>query len=345
MSSFPINLIADALLRLNNDEKLLPAQVDALRAYVAPAPAAAPAAAETAAAETAAAETAAPVETAAAETAAVTTEAKAKKPRKAKTVKTVENELLMPVDATATATVTATATAPMAGAGAAAEPAPMAGASAAAEDPLCKHSRRLTTVDAALWRARKIDEKNPIVGTRKDDDGSNGMFYPEKQCSKKPVPGQKLCATCAKKQEGVKTTDKTDKTWYGRLDEPMFWNAKVVGCKHYFDKYPEGIKGDPTSRAAAPVVVASKPAAAKKLTAKKAAEPVAVADTSAAPKEVSWITMLIEGKPHIRSTKNGNVYVCDLSKTTREESVVADNFVGRWEEGALNKFAEEADEE
>ena len=330
MSSFPINLIADALLRLNNDEKLLPAQVDALRAYVAPAPAAAPAAAETAAAETAAAETAAPVETAAAET-------KAKKPRKAKTVKTVENELLMPVDAT----VTATATAPMAGAGA--EPAPMAGA--AAEDPLCKHSSRLTTVDAALCQARKIDEKNPIVGTRKDDDGSNGMFYPEKQCSKKPVPGQKLCATCAKKQEGVKTTDKTDKTWYGRLDEPMFWNAKVVGCKHYFDKYPEGIKGDPTSRAAAPVAVASKPAAAKKLTAKKAAEPVAVADTSAAPKEVSWITMLIEGKPHIRSTKNGNVYVCDLSKTTREESVVADNFVGRWEEGALNKFAEEADEE
>jgi hypothetical protein len=173
------------------------------------------------------------------------------------------------------------------------------------------------------------------------------MFYPEKQCGKKPVPGQKLCATCVKKEEAIKTSDKADKTWYGRLDEPLYWNAKVVGCKHFFDKYPEGIKSDDTTRVAPTFSLPTAKPAAKKVPSKKTEtkKPIAVANTAVSPKDATWITFLIEGRPHIRSTKNGNTYTCDLSKTTREESAVADNFVGCWKDGALENFAVEADNE
>ena len=318
MSSIPNSLIAEAILKLNAGEKLTDDQVAALSAFIQTVIPVIPEAViaaipEAAIAIPAIAIPAIPIPEAVAE-------AKAKKPRKAKTVK---NDILMPVDMVVS------------------------------DDPLRTHSSRLAIVDATLCQGRRIDEKNPIVGTRKDDDGANGMFYPEKQCTKKPLPGQKLCAICAKKDEASKTTTVVDKTWYGRLDEPLFHNAKVVGCKHFFEKYPTGLKSDLTTTTTttaavipATVVVTATvivPAKTKaKAKAKVAVEAVAV--TSVAPIEVEWITFLHEGKPHIRNTKNSKVYLCDMTKATREESVVSDNFVGRWADGALNKFAAEDDE-
>ena len=318
MSSIPNNVIAEAILKLNAGEKLTDEQVATLRAFipvVAPAPVA-----EAPVAEAPVAEAPAPV-------------AEAKKPRKAKTAKTTtkaENELLIPVDAEVPVAPVAVPVAPV--------------ATGPADDPLRGHSSRLAVVDATLCQGRRIDEKNPIVGTRKDDEGSNGMFYPEKQCTKKPLPGQKLCTICSKKDEVAKTTTTVDKTWYGRLDEPLYHNAKVVGCKHFFEKYPTGLKNDPTTHASVPEVIVAKKAKKAKVADTTGAEAEAVALTSVAPKPVEWITFLHEGKPHIRNTSDGKVYLCDLSKSTREDSVVSDNFVGRWEDGALNKFATEDDE-
>ena len=312
MSSIPNSLIAEAILKLNAGEKLTDDLVAALLAFIPTPEAVIPTVIPEA---VAAAAIPIPIPT----IPEAVTDVKAKKPRKAKTVK---NEiLLLPVDAVVS------------------------------DDPLRTHSSRLATVDATLCQGRRIDEKNPIVGTRKDDDGANGMFYPEKQCTKKPLPGQKLCAICAKKDEASKATTTVDKTWYGRLDEPLFHNAKVVGCKHFFEKYPTGLKGDATATTAATVTETPATATATvivptkakaKAKAKVAVEAVAV--TSVAPIEVEWITFLHEGKPHIRNTKNSKVYLCDMSKATREESVVSDNFVGRWADGALNKFAQEDDE-
>jgi hypothetical protein len=327
MSSIPNNVIAEAILKLNAGEKLTDEQVSTLRAFLPAVPAVA----------------AEPVAVAAEPVAVAEAVAETKKPRKAKTTKAtakVENELLIPVDAEVpTATAVATAVANAVATAVATE-------AQVADDPLRGHSSRLAVVDATLCQGRRIDEKNPIVGTRKDDEGSNGMFYPEKQCSKKPTPGQKLCNICAKKDEVAKTTTTVDKTWYGRLDEPLYHNAKIVGCKHFFEKYPTGLKNDPTTHAAVPEVVVAKKAKKAKVAGKKEAdtEAVAVALTSVAPKTVEWITFLHEGKPHIRNTSDGKVYMCDLSKSTREDSVVSENFVGRWTDGALDKFATEDDE-
>ena len=195
---------------------------------------------------------------------------------------------------------------------------------------------------------RRIDEKNPVVGTRKDDDGSNGMFYTEKQCTKKPLPGMKVCGVCHKKEEAAKTSDKTDKTWYGRLDQPLYANAKVVGCAHFFEKYPSGLKNDPSTAppAGAPAPKAKKaakePKAPKETKETKEAKE-AVADTSAAPKTVEWITFLHEGKPYVRNSQNNNVYEYDMSKPTREESTVSDRFRGTWVNDSIDQFGEEAD--
>jgi hypothetical protein len=65
------------------------------------------------------------------------------------------------------------------------------------EDELFKSSPyRLQTINHDLCMARKVDDKNPIPGTRPTDPGSNGRFYPEKQCSRKPIAGLKMCKIC-----------------------------------------------------------------------------------------------------------------------------------------------------
>jgi hypothetical protein len=174
------------------------------------------------------------------------------KKKKAKTVSAAEAELLAPADADDTG----------------GDP-PTLGAT----DPFRSNKYRLAALDPAHCVARKIDEANPIAGTRPGDDGANGKVFPETQCSKKATPGGRLCTTCAKKEvEYLADTAKVPKGWYGRLDEPLFHKAFVVGCEWFLTKYPAGIAEAPVSAAAA-----EKPKKPKK----PAAEPVPEAATAA----------------------------------------------------------------
>ena len=128
-----------------------------------------------------------------------------------------------------------------------------------ATDSLRTNKYRVQVLNPALCVARKIDEENPLVGSRPDDDGSKGKIFPEIQCSKKPVAGCLLCATCAKKEtEYLADTSKPLKRWYGRLDEPMYAHALVVGCEYFFKKYPAGLPDAPVEE---PAPKAKKPKA------------------------------------------------------------------------------------
>lgn len=114
------------------------------------------------------------------------------------------------------------------------------------KDIYCKNQYRLQNINASLCMGRKIDEKNPVPGTRPGDNGAKGKFFPEMQCTKKPVPGTKLCKICAEKDIETKAdATKFIKGWYGRLDEPMYDRAYVLGCKHFFMKYPKGLETVP----------------------------------------------------------------------------------------------------
>ena len=316
------------------------------------------AAPETAALETAALETAAPEAAPAAGGAGAAAEEKPKKARKAKTAQAqqtkAEDPLLLPVDMPAPAAPSLEAVRAM-----------LAPAPEVAADPLRNHKYRLHDIDEHLCMGRKIDEDHPIEGTRKGDDGANGMFWPEKQCSKKPLPGQKLCKICAEKDADVKAGKPAHKQWYGRLDEPIYHNAKVIGCKHFFDKYPNGLKNDPTSvpastdaaPAAAPAVITHVPAAAapaaenpkKKVTKAKTAAPAAVpaaaapapaealADSSAPAVMAEWKEFFLGGKPYVRNLKTDKVYKMDLNRSDNlEASVLKDQCVGRWVDGAID---------
>lgn len=111
-----------------------------------------------------------------------------------------------------------------------------------AKDPMNTHPSRLQEINNTLCMARKIDEENPLVGTRPGDEGANGMVWPELQCPKKPLKGEALCLTCKKKQQkSSETSDGAVRGWYGRLDEPLYYKAGVVGCGHFHKKYPNGI--------------------------------------------------------------------------------------------------------
>ena len=269
-----------------------------------------------------------PVEVAV-EVAAPVAEEKEKPKRKAKTA---------PAPATATATA----------------PAP---AVASADDPMRAHPSRLQVIDHEKCMGRKIDLENPLAGTRKGDAGANGQFFPEKQCSKNPQPGKKLCAICEKKDGAVKADPTVkDRTWYGRLDEPLFWNAFVVGCAHFMDKYPKGLSGDAPvvpAAAAAPAPAAAAAAAAapaKKVRKTKAKVAVAadedgepavntIMDTSAPVSEVTEISFMYKGQPYVRDNKR-NVYEIELSGSRK--------YVGAWVAdapggGEIDEFGEEQD--
>ncbi len=78
------------------------------------------------------------------------------------------------------------------------------------------------------------------------------------------------------------------KQWYGRLDEPLFAKAYVVGCEWFWSKYPEGIEGARPDASVAPVVKVKKapkaePVAEKAPKVKKAKKPEAEAPADEAP--------------------------------------------------------------
>jgi hypothetical protein len=116
---------------------------------------------------------------------------------------------------------------------------------ARADDPFATNKYRLQSINPELCMGRRIDEKNPIPETLPGAPTANGKLYPEKQCTKKPVPGGVLCEGCAKKDaEANAEPTKWFKGWYGRLDdESMYHKAFVLGCEYYFERYPTGIPG------------------------------------------------------------------------------------------------------
>jgi hypothetical protein len=222
-------------------------------------------------------------------------------------------------------------------------------------DPWRAHPSRLQSIDSNRCFGRRIDVTKALVGTRKGDTGANnGMIFPERQCSSKPAPGSKLCASCATKDATYKADPTVnDSSWQGRLDENVIYpRAKIVGSEHFLKKYPNGIHDDifrpngaaATGTAAAAVVVAPATTATaakrapKKAAAAAAAASVATTDTVAAdvaPVMAKWRSFLYEGRAHIRNLETNKVYYADIAKATPEMNAVADQYVGRWVDDPL----------
>jgi hypothetical protein len=222
------------------------------------------------------------------------------------------------------------------------------------QDAFIHHPSRLKTLDPTKCMGRRTDEKNPIPGTRKGDVGANGLFFPEKQCIKKPHEG-KLCETCLNMEKEAKADPtKYVKRWHGRFDEEIFWHAFIVGSKHFLTKYPNGIPLEGTTAPliaeVSPKEVAPKEVAPKKVPrAKKAkVEPAAIVESVAVsevePTVCEWKTMFHSGKALIRNLKNNNVYEADLDFDDYEKMVKRDKFVGQWIDDELDSYAEESKE-
>lgn len=238
-----------------------------------------------------------------------------------------------------------------------------------ADDPLRNHKYRLQSINAALCMGRKVDLKNQIVGTRKDDAGSNGIFWPEKQCSKAPEDGEKLCRFCKEKDDEVKSGKTADKHWFGRLDEPIYFKACVVGCGDFFAKYPAGVPGDastappagfvvkapegivaakkrgpkPKADAPAPAAAAAAPAPAPApAPATKATKKVTVAKTAVAAVEAEWVVLMYEGRVVARNTKTNYVYEIDADIVDEGADigklVKKDDYIGVWKSGAVDAY-------
>ena len=187
-----------------------------------------------------------------------------------------------------------------------------------ATDSLRANKYRVQVLNPALCMARKIDEENPLVGSRPDDDGSKGKIFPELQCSKKPVAGCLLCTTCSKKEaEYLADTSKPLKRWYGRLDEPMYANALIVGCEYFFKKYPAGLPDAPVLTEAKPVKAKKPKAAVEAAVEAEPAKPAKAKKAKALPEEEAAIKAAIkaaieatiEAPPKPAKTKKAKVAV------------------------------------
>jgi hypothetical protein len=216
-------------------------------------------------------------------------------------------------------------------------------------------------IDPKLCFGRRIDEKNPLVGTRPGDTGSNrGKVFPEKQCISEPVPGSKLCAACAKKDAAFKADSTTkDESWYGRLDEEALYpRAKVVGCKYFLDKYPNGIHNDSFRPGAAPAAAVTVATATPKKRGPKKATTAAAADATAAAVVTSktvavdtaavtaaWKTFMYDGRLHIRNLETNKVYYADIAKDSPEDNAVKEQYVGRWASGTVDLIGDSDDDE
>jgi len=115
-------------------------------------------------------------------------------------------------------------------------PVPVVTTTVVPEDSYKNHKYRIgDSINMKLCMGRRIDDRNPIPGT-------SPKFYPEKQCSHRPEKGEALCKRCGEKDTEAKNIPKKPiRGWYGRLDEPMYWNAAVIGCERFNARYPKGL--------------------------------------------------------------------------------------------------------
>ena len=168
-------------------------------------------------------------------------------------------------------------------------------------DPLKNHPSRLQKIDTTRCVARKITITKHVPGTHKDEGGVRKFFY-EKQCTAKPTANG-MCDACTKAEAEVAAGTKvTVQKWFGRLDAPMYEFAKVVGCKEFFELYPQGIKDDPLS--IVPVGILPPP---------KVEE--------VASDEPLWLTCTYKRRPVILNTKTN--YVFELNPASSSESNIA----------------------
>lgn len=264
---------------------------------------------------------------------------KKKKVTKAKPL----DDLLVPVDAIPMRPLESVA----AGAGAAALPTapPTAAPTVDPTDPLRGHPSRLQKIDSARCMGRKPALSKHVPGTHKDEGGVK-KIHPEGQCSGKPDTGYPLCPTCKTNEANAAAGKRDPKKWFGRLDQPMYEFAAVVGCKQYLDAYPEGIKGDALSvppKATVTTVTTAAPATAataapvapeKKVTGKKAkataAEaPVAVANVAVVAVEAIWETFLYRSAPVALHIPTQFVYNANPRETDRSKIALMDQPIGR----------------
>lgn len=207
-------------------------------------------------------------------------------------------------------------------------------------DPLKAHPSRLAKVDPTRCMARKPVLSKHVPGTHKDEGGVK-KFHPEAQCSSKPVVGQALCEKCLENEAAATAGKRDPKKWFGRLDRPVYEFACVIGCKQYFEAYPEGIKGDPLSVPPKTIVEAAvvAPAAAKKAPVKKAKPaapaqevPVAVAAVAETATVAEWECFLYKTRPVISRISSGFVYEINAAETDRSKMAQLDKCIGRLRE-------------
>jgi hypothetical protein len=251
-----------------------------------------------------------------------TVESSTKVKRKAKTTKT--DPLLLPVESVS----------------AMPEPAVVP----SADDPLKNHKYRLQSINSGLCQARKRGDVVP--GTNPKEDGYVKKFYIETQCSKPPVAGQPMCKTCAKMES------EKSKYWQGRLDQPLAYNADVVGCGNFFEAYPGGLKNDPTTAPPTPAVLVNTKSGAKAKTKAVVATPKntiteTVAVTDSAVPEAEWEKMFFKGKPYIRNLKTQKIYEVDSNTSVIAEMARKDRCVGKWiaENGTIDPYAVDDDDD
>ena len=171
--------------------------------------------------------------------------------------------------------------------------------------------------------------------------------------------------------------------WLGRLDEPVYDRAFVVGSQVFFEKYPLGLPGDPSTAASAewlaanPDIVkkmakegkaAAKATAVKTVKETKAAAPVAAVPVAAAAVPVpvpvaesedpyhgwddsTWAVVLLpeDCRSAVYEESTGKCYSLrkDGKATSYEELADQTDYLDRWdpETDTLDLYREEAEAE
>ena len=181
------------------------------------------------------------------------------------------------------------------------------------------------SVDLKHCVARKIDDKSLVL----DLPGTAKVFH-EKQCVRKPLKGEPLCAKC--KEFQIRWSEGKDtkcKDWKGLLADTPLDCLQVVGSAWFQTTFP-----------------AVRPAGALEavggLDQPKLAEAV-LKDTQKV-QEVRWATIKLDGVHYIYNLKDRRMYKADITQTG-EDQIMWDHFEGKWRNGEIDYYAEENEDD
>ncbi len=136
---------------------------------------------------------------------------------------------------------------------------------------------------------------------------------------------------------------KKRREWLGAVDGEIPDHAPFVGGSWFEKKFPNGISSHVSTSSSQPVSTNTQFESQKEEETIEEPKEESVAEESVPTQTEQWKLYIQNGISYVINTNNNKVFKADMTKSTCKEMVMHDEFVGVFQDGMINTYANQED--